>query len=87
VTFTQNGGTFNIHLVVWQFWGRAANTEASWTEKSRTLFLLALATQRFIFGVQVRQVRVTRNPAAELASSENAFSVCPMPLLAKVLGL
>ena len=30
----------SIHLVVWQFWGRAA--EASWTEKSRTLFYFAV---------------------------------------------
>jgi hypothetical protein len=37
VTFTQNVANSNIHFVVWQFWGRAA--EASWTEKSRTLFL------------------------------------------------
>jgi hypothetical protein len=39
VTFTQSQANFNIHLVVWQTWGRAA--EASWTEKSRTLFLSA----------------------------------------------
>src|ERR1700722_7587651 len=36
--FTQNVEASNIHFVVWQFWGRAA--EASWTEKSRTLFFL-----------------------------------------------
>ena len=34
-------GGLNLPLVVWQFWGRAA--EASWTEKSRTLFLLLAA--------------------------------------------
>jgi len=37
VTFTQNQQFINIHFVVWQFWGRAA--EASLTEKSRALFL------------------------------------------------
>jgi hypothetical protein len=39
VTFTRNEKVLSIHLVVWQFWGRAA--EASWTEKSRALFLIA----------------------------------------------
>jgi hypothetical protein len=43
VTFTQNEEFFNIHFVVWQFWGRAA--EASWTEKSKALFY-CLATPR-----------------------------------------
>ena len=36
VTFTLNEEFISIHLVVWQFWGRAA--EASWTEKSKALF-------------------------------------------------
>ena len=36
MTFTQNEEDPNIHLVVGQFWGRAA--EASWAEKSRALF-------------------------------------------------
>ena len=36
VTFTHNESFLNIHFVVWQFWGRAA--EASLTEKSRALF-------------------------------------------------
>jgi hypothetical protein len=40
VTFTLHGQFFNIHFVVWQFWGRAA--EASWTERSKTLFYLDL---------------------------------------------
>ena len=53
VTFTQNGGDSSIHLVVWQFWGRAA--EASWTEKSRTLFP---------FGPHRRISAVTITPAA-----------------------
>jgi len=39
VTFTPNQQFINIHFVVWQFWGRAA--EASLTEKSRALFLFA----------------------------------------------
>ncbi len=38
VTFTLHQPFSNIHLVVWQFWGRAA--EASWTAKSEALFLL-----------------------------------------------
>jgi len=38
VTFTRVGGDPTIQIVVWQFWGRAA--EASWTEKSRALFCL-----------------------------------------------
>jgi hypothetical protein len=47
VTFTQNEEFINIHFVVWQFWGRAA--EASWTEKSKALFLarFTLALQNF----------------------------------------
>jgi hypothetical protein len=36
VTFTLNQRFSNIHLVVWQFWGRAA--EASWAAKSEALF-------------------------------------------------
>src|SRR5690348_8292898 len=36
VTFTRVGADPTIQIVVWQFWGRAA--EASWTEKSRALF-------------------------------------------------
>jgi hypothetical protein len=36
VTFTRSEANSSIDLVVWQFWGRAA--EASLTEKSRTLF-------------------------------------------------
>jgi hypothetical protein len=43
VTFTPSEAASNIQLVVWQFWGRAA--EASWTERSRTLFLFALASK------------------------------------------
>jgi hypothetical protein len=39
VTFTPYEGFFNIHFVVWQFWGRAA--EASLTEKSGALFIVA----------------------------------------------
>ena len=42
MTFTQHEGDFNIHLVVWQFWGRAA--EASWTEKVEGAFLIGLST-------------------------------------------
>jgi hypothetical protein len=37
VTFTLHQLFSSIHLVVWQFWGRAA--EASWTAKSEALFL------------------------------------------------
>jgi hypothetical protein len=37
VTFTQDVAFLNIHLVVWQFWGRAA--EASLTEKSGRFFI------------------------------------------------
>jgi hypothetical protein len=36
VTFTPQGAASTMQLVVWQFWGRAA--EASLTEKSRALF-------------------------------------------------
>ncbi len=36
VTFTLTQPFTNIHIVVWQFWGRAA--EASWAEKSEALF-------------------------------------------------
>ena len=40
VTFTPHGAASTIQLVVWQFWGRAA--EASLTEKSRALFYCVL---------------------------------------------
>src|SRR6202049_4949960 len=41
VTFTPHGAASTIQLVVWQFWGRAA--EASLTEKSRALFYVCRA--------------------------------------------
>ena len=45
-----------MHLVVWQFWGRAA--EASWTEKSRALFF-----------VSARKVSLFRSPAGGTISA------------------
>ncbi len=60
VTFTQNEGDSSIHLVVWQFWGRAA--EASWTEKSRALFLFSGSRLLHIAVTESETCASSRNP-------------------------
>jgi hypothetical protein len=75
VTFTQNEEDPNIHLVVGQFWGRAA--EASWTEKSRALFSFVPHMKIASSAFPGRQRNILQSPAVK-----SALETCSLSPLA-----
>jgi hypothetical protein len=78
VTFTPHGAASTIQLVVWQFWGRAA--EASLTEKSRALFYCVLTPDNLHANAAILSAAVF-HAQGKPALSEAILRASPEPKL------